>query len=210
MVTFASAGVALVLSALGLPQTPSQPDRAAPAERYAIPVNVRVDDDMKEVVTTLLARSRTLRRQSARIEAAPHARVVVVRIAHPLEALTRARATARRYDGGLLTVVIELPGVSIADFAELLAHELEHVVELIDDVDLPALVQQRSAGVTQRHHGVFETDRAQAAGKAAGAEALSETDPAAAAIGRGVAKAARLAWRGLRGFTGISPAVGVR
>lgn len=195
MVTFASTGVVLVLSVLALPFSF---DQAPPGERYEIPENLHVVDDMREVVATLLARSQTLRAQCARIAATPRARIVVEVTGNRLGAQARARATARRYDSGLLTVVIELPAMAIADYAELLAHELEHVIELIENVDLTELMKQRSAGVTKTSEGLFETTRAQAAGKAAAAEMLSETDPAAAAIGRGVAKAARLAWRGLQ------------
>jgi len=204
MGTFASAVFILALSLLEPYPTQSSPDRAAPGEPDTIPANIQVADDMKEMMTTLLARSRTLREQCARIEATPRARIVVQMIGHQLGGLTRARATARRYDSGLLTVVIEVPAVSIADFAELLAHELEHVIELIDQVDLAELRRQRAAGVTQTRDGVFETERAQAAGRAAAAEIYTETDPAATAIGRSVAKAARLAWRGLKGFAGVT------
>ncbi len=204
MVMFASAGVVLVLSLLELPPQLVPLDQGAQGGRFQTPANLQVADDMKEMMTTLLARSGTLREQCAKIEAAPHARIVVQMIGRQLGGLTRARATARRYDSGLLTVVIEVPAVSIADFAELLAHELEHVIEIIDGVDLTALLRQRAAGVTRTREGVFETERAQAAGRAAAAEIFTETDPAAAAIGRSVAKAARLAWRGLKGFAGVS------
>jgi hypothetical protein len=203
MVTTASSGLVLVLSLLAQQPTPPRIDQSTPGERFEIPSNIQASDDLKDLLTTLAARSRTLREQCARIGAAPQTRILIDVIGHRLGALTRARATARRYDSGLLTVVIELPAVSMGDFAELLAHELEHVIELTDKVDLAEMVRQKSDGVTQNHEGLFETDRAQAAGRAAAAEICSETDPAAAAIGRGVAKVARLAWRGLVGFTGI-------
>lgn len=203
MVTFASAGVVLALSVFGLHPTLSSPDQSAPGEGYKIPVNIGVGDDLKEAVTAVLARSRTLREQCARIEAAPRTRIVVQLIGHRLGSMTRARATARRYDSGLLTIAIELPAVAIADLAELLAHELEHAIELIDKVDLSELARQRSTGVWRDHDGIFETERAQAAGRAAAAEVFTETDPTAAAIGRSVAKAARLTWRGLKEFAGV-------
>jgi hypothetical protein len=202
MVTLASSGVVLVLSLLAQQPTPPSIDQSAPGERFEIPANIQASDDMKDLLTTLLARSPTLREQCARIAVAPQARIVIDVIGHRLGAFTRARATARRYDSGLLTVVVELPAVSIADFAELLAHELEHVIELIDNVDLAEMVRQGSDGVTQNHEGLFETERAQAAGRAAAAEVFTDTDPTAAAIGRGVANAARLAWRGLKGVAG--------
>ena len=198
MVTFAS-GVVLVLSVLAQQPAPSLLDQPAPGERFAIPANIHVGDDMEEFLTTMLARSRTLREQCARIEAAPRTQISIDIIGHRLGGLTRARATARRYDSGDLNVLIELPSVSIGDFAELLAHELEHVIEMIDKIDLSEMVRQRSGGVTQNREGMFETERAQAAGRAAAAEVWSETDETASAIGRGVAKAARLAWRGLVG-----------
>jgi hypothetical protein len=203
MVTLASAGVVLVLSVFGAQPASLSPGQAAPGDCYEIPANIRIADDMKEVLTTLLARSPTLRAQCARIEAAPHTRIVIELTARPLGAMTRARATAHRYDSGLLTVDIELPALSMTDFAELLAHEFEHVIELIDQVDLPAMSRLRSGGVTQSSDGVFETERARAAGRVAAAEVADATDPAAAAIGRGVARAARLAWRGLIGVAGI-------
>ena len=203
MVTTASSGVVLVLSLLAQQPTPPPIDQAAPGERFEIPANIQAVGDLKDLLTTLLARSRTLREQCARIGAAPRTRILIDVIGHRLGALTRARATARRYDSGLLTVVIELPAVSMGDFAELLAHELEHVIELMDNVDLAEMVRQGSDGVTRNHEGLFETERAQAAGRAAAAETWTETDPTAAAIGRGVAKVARLAWRGFVGFTGI-------
>ena len=169
MVTFAAAGFILALSLLELPPQLVPLDQGAQGGRFQTPTNIQIADDMKEMMTTLLARSGTLRQQCAKIGAAPHARIVVQMIGRQLGGLTRARATARRYDSGLLTVVIEVPAVSIADFAELLAHELEHVIELIDKVDLSGLMRQRAAGVTQTRDGVYETERAQAAGRAAAA-----------------------------------------
>jgi len=202
MVTFAS-GLVFVVSVLAQQPVPATVDQPAPDERFEIPANIQVGDDMNEYFTAMLARSRTLREQCARIGAAPRTQVSVEMIGHRLGGLTRARAIARRYDSGYLKVAIELPSVSIGDFAELLAHELEHVIEMIDKIDLSELVRQGAGGVTRSREGVFETARAQAAGRAAAAEVWSATDPAAAAIGRGVAKVARLAWRGLVGFPGV-------
>jgi hypothetical protein len=200
MVVFASAGVVLVLSVFA--QHPATSiDQAPPGELHEIPYNLRIGDGMEQQLLALLARSRTLREQCWRIAAAPHARIAVQLTPRLLGSMVRARATARRYETGLLAVVIELPALSLAEFAELLAHELEHVVELIDQVDLPALSRQRATGVTRTAQGVFETERAKAAGRAAAAETSDDLDPAAAAFVRGFAKAVRVAWRGLKGFT---------
>jgi hypothetical protein len=203
MVAFASAGVVLVLSVFGLQPAFFPPDQAQPGEQYEIPANIRVANDMRQEMLSLLARSLTLRAQCKRIAAAPHVRVAIELTVRRPDTMARASATAHRYASGLLTVVIEFPAQSMGDFPELLAHELEHVIELIDRRDLPKLARLGSSGVTEVEDGVFETARARAAGKAAAAEAGGDTDPAAAAIGRGVARAARLAWRGLKGFTGF-------
>jgi hypothetical protein len=108
---------------------------------------------------------------------------------------TRARSTVRRFDSGMLDVEIELPLPS-ADFVELLAHELEHVTEFIDGIDLRALARNRDRHVIERRSdGAIESDRAYAAGLAAAAEAPMGVDPAARAVGRGFTTAARAAWR---------------
>jgi hypothetical protein len=67
-------------------------------------------------------------------------------------------------------VDIEIPPAS-QDFAELLAHEMEHVTEFIDRVDFKALVEARDGGVVQFGlAGGFESTRAQQAGRTAAAE----------------------------------------
>jgi hypothetical protein len=202
MVVFASTGVVLVLSLFGvqpISYSPDRPDKSEQGKRYEIPANIHAGDPIKQLLLTLLPRSPTLRGQCARITAAPRVRIVIELTLRPLGSLTRALSTARRYDSGLLTVVIELRTTEIGEFPELLAHEFEHVIELIEQKDLTAMAQVRSAGVTQGLDGAFETDRAVAAGRAAAAEAANETDPAAAAIGRSFAKVGHLAWWGLTG-----------
>ncbi len=178
----ASVGVVVVLSLLGVQLVAAPlPESTAPP----LPSNIRVPDDLRADIAGLLARSPTLRAQCASIEAARHARITVVVTGARLGALTRARSSARRYDSGLLVVFVELPAVTMTDFAELLAHELEHAIELIEQIDLAALARQRAGGVFRNRDGVFETTRAQAAGRAAAAE-VDEPDPTVAAISRGL------------------------
>jgi hypothetical protein len=89
------------------------------------------------------------------------------------------------------------------DLAELLAHELEHVTELIDGIDFRALAAAPGAAIVRdRSSGSFESDRARRAGILAAAEAASETDgPAVSPLGavRGVwAAIVQFARRGFR------------
>jgi hypothetical protein len=144
---------------------------------HQLPPNIRTTDDLRPIIEDLLARSATLREQSARISIARQTWISITLSTARFPWLTRARSTARRYHTGLLVVDVELPSAS-QDFAELLAHELEHVTEFIDGVDFKKLAKKRSAGVVQcGSDGSFETERAQTAGRKAKVEI--ETRPGA-------------------------------
>lgn len=131
------------------------------------PVNLRVADTFRPLLADLFDRSATLQRQCLVLADAPD---VEVFITSPLR-LTghcRARATFVRTRAGGLRVFVEIPGGM--DFPELLAHELEHVLEQIEGVDLSQLARVRQAGVRQVGDNSYETDRANAAGRAAARE----------------------------------------
>ena len=167
MIALAPAVLVLTLSALGL-------HPAAFAARISawprLPPNIRTTDDLRPIVEELIRRSRTIREQCARIAIARHTYISLMLSAARLPALTRARSTARRYHSGLLVVDVEIPPAT-QDFAELLAHELEHVTEFIERVDFKKLANTRNAGVVQcGGDGSFESDRALRAGRAAAAE----------------------------------------
>jgi hypothetical protein len=130
-----------------------------------LPPNIRTTADLRPLIDDLLARSPTLRAQCARISIARQTYVSVTLSLAPFSSLARARSTARRYHTGLLVVDVEIPAAS-QDFAELLAHELEHVTEFIDGVDFKKLAKARGTGVVQcGTSGSFETERAQNAGR---------------------------------------------
>jgi hypothetical protein len=138
------------------------PDEQA---RVPLPLNVAIDQSLRGRLEERVALSTTLQRQFGVIAGAPA--VVEVRVSlAPLPAFRRAETTISRYDSGFIRArVVVPPGV---DFVELLAHELEHVVEQIERVDLAALA--RTGGATQDPDGVFETARARDAGRAAASE----------------------------------------
>jgi hypothetical protein len=85
----------------------------------------------------------------------------------PLPGYCRARAQIVRSPTAL-SAFIDLPISS--SFPELLAHELEHVVEAIEGIDLAARARQQGSGVFRVLEGVFETARAKRAGRQAEAE----------------------------------------
>lgn len=154
------AGVMLNLAVFAVPAAAE-----TVARRAAAPANMTMDGDVREFVEEMAALSPTLRRQFAVIAAAP-ARVDVRVSGVPLPASSRALTTIRKYESGYLHAEISLPVNS--DQVELLAHELEHVVEQIERVDLTAL--ERAGQAWRDSWGVFETERAHAAGHAAADE----------------------------------------
>jgi len=148
---------------------------ARTSRSHQLPPNIRTTDDLRPIIEDLLARSPTLREQCARIAMAKKTWVSVTLSMLRFPSLARARSTARRYQTGLLVIDVEIPPAS-RDFAELLAHELEHVTEFIDGVDFKKAARSRKAGIAQcGSDGSFETERAQKAGRRAKLEV--ETAP---------------------------------
>ena len=123
----------------------------------ALPSNLRVAPMYRALVESMADRSPTFRRQLLRIANEPQLTIdldVVLRI-------VGARAVTqmvRQADG--LTARIQV--TRLDDVVELIAHEIEHVIEQIDGVDLAAYAGQPGTGVYTVAAGgmVFETVRA--------------------------------------------------
>jgi hypothetical protein len=144
---------------------------------WSLPSNIQVDAFLTDTVAALQRKSATFRRQCDTIRAAGHVRVAITAVWMPrLMTEPRARASISRFAFGHLRAVIEIP--TNADHVELIPHELEHVIEQIEGIDLPALASAGRQGVARVMDGSFETARAKAAGLAAAAEVYGETDPA--------------------------------
>lgn len=167
MITLSSSVVVLSLYSFGLHPVAFI---ARLPECGALPVNIQARDDLRSVIAGLIARSATIRSQCARIAASRLTRVNVTLTLEPMDPGARARSIARRYQSGILLVSIQIPPAS-RDFAELLAHELEHVTELIDGVDFKRLAAAGGSKVIRRpSDGSFESERARQAGITAAAE----------------------------------------
>lgn len=135
----------------------------------ALPMNIVVPAVSQEWIQSLIARSPTLQRQCRIIASADY---VTVRLSSTrVEKWCRARTSFSRDRVGRIRASIEIP-VS-ADFAELLAHELEHVIEQIEGVNLRRLARHRDSGVWEVAPNVFETVRAIDAGTTAAIEAFA-------------------------------------
>ena len=132
-----------------------------PAQALVLPDNITVAAAYQDLVDAMLRQSPTFRAQCARIAAAPHLRVDVQR---SLLAPTHAAITQLTRQNGRLEAQ-----VAVSPFGDpilLIAHEFEHVVEQLDDVDLPAMAVRPGTGVyADPLSGGFETERAIAVGK---------------------------------------------
>ena len=107
----------------------------------------------------MLRRSATFRRQCQRVAASKVLIVRFVLTTHRSD-MDRASAVVRKYDTGAIRadVVIRFS----TSYVELIAHELEHVIEQVDGVDLRA--EQQAGRASEVDSGAFETERAVAAG----------------------------------------------
>jgi hypothetical protein len=142
-----------------------------------VPPNIRIDSFLTDAIEVLRRKSATFRRQCDTIRAAGHVRITITAAWMPrLMTEPRARASISRFVFGHLRAAIEVP--THGDHAELIPHELEHVIEQIEGIDLPSLASAGRQGISRVADGSFETDRAKAAGLAAAAEVYGETDPA--------------------------------
>jgi hypothetical protein len=145
-----------------------------PIQRCApSPPNLQVERRLQPIVHEMWHRSPTFRRQVMRLTREPD---LVVTIAVWRQGTsTSPRATTRLTRDRWLLRGAEVQ-VKLADeisLVELIAHELEHVLEQLDDVNL-SVHSARGQGVIKetdsRGEPWFETARAQQVGRAAAAE----------------------------------------
>jgi len=159
----------------------------------SMPVNVQMPLPLQLALDQLLVQSSTLRRQCAAIAAASTRAHLVIQVARPDMASCRARASFAWTSAGRLDVRIDVPFTR--DFPELIAHELEHVVEQIEGLNLRRLSEQPASGVEGVATGTFETARARDAGRRAALEVQTQVRLVRAqeAFARASADAAALA-----------------
>lgn len=149
-------------------------DRSLIAERDAVatvPDNLVVPETHRGLIAEMWERSPTFRRQANRIRANPS---LVVRL-YMSSSLTHSRGRAatefQRRDGGIIEADVYLAArPSMLELAELIGHELEHILEQLDGVDLPQLSRLVPKQVWASVHGDFETARAIRTGRTVAAE----------------------------------------
>jgi hypothetical protein len=137
----------------------------AALESVELPANFSVHAFYLPLVQSMLRQSPTFRRQCLRIASA--GRLTVVLQSDPPRHDCRVRAWTRilRAPHGRLLAIVQVgePGRAV----ELIAHELEHVIEQLDGIDLRSKARLASTGVRAcdcGDSGAFETDRASSIG----------------------------------------------
>jgi hypothetical protein len=141
-------------------------------ETVKVPDNISAPPMIRELLETMIAHSGSFRRQCVRIAAERaltiHIRHVPVRLPGGIRAVTRI---SRPSEGRIVAHVVLHP---FDNYVEMIAHELEHIIEQIDAVDLAEKARRGHIGVRVNDGPVFETRRAWLTGRAV-AEELRRT-----------------------------------
>jgi hypothetical protein len=130
----------------------------------ALPPNVAIAEVFRSAVASMLRSSPTFRRQCSRIARSSELHVVIERSILPSVPTDSALTRVTRGAGGRLDADVQIG--SLDDSVTLIAHEFEHILEQLDEVDLFAMAARSGTGVrADFRYGHFETERAVAAGK---------------------------------------------
>ena len=144
-----------------------------PVRPVVLPSNLDVARVFRPFLDKMWQASPTFRGQWRRLAAGPGVRVSVLVEDLPRPASSsKARTVLRRQDGSLVSAHVYLkPSL---DAAELIAHEMEHILEQLDGVDLQA--QDGNGVVWKAGDGAFETRRAIEAGRRVAREITTGSD----------------------------------
>jgi hypothetical protein len=158
----------------GDPSLPVAPDalKAGPA-RYAAacvaprPV-LRAESFFEPTIAQMWQRSPTFRRQVTRLVASGLI-VTIEKCWTQCSGSLRAQTTVTYQHGVLARANVQIQ-LRLSEMPELIAHELEHVIEQLDGVDLVRLASRGSRLVNVDQSGHYETARADHIGRTVAAE----------------------------------------
>ncbi len=152
-------------------------------EAQGIPPNIVAAPLLRGVLDATWQQSRTFKAQCARLRGAPFL-FVEIRFGNSSQiGAARARTDYVRSAGDIRRAHIYIdPDLrSLAHLIELIAHELEHVIEQLDEVELEAADRH---GVFKTASGAFETARAIHIGRQVSSEVSAATNRGSGARGR--------------------------
>ncbi len=174
--TGASTGAALAAT-----RPAEQVDRTAPSDDGApkgevatgrvLPANVRYPESLQPILDRMWQRSPTFRRQCARLSDGGDLVITLYLGLLPSHRQSQATAVTRiqMRNGRLARADVYL---SLADLEKHIAHELEHIIERIDGVNVEVMAARSIHGV-ERHDGAFETVRAKWTGQTVAREVVT-------------------------------------
>jgi hypothetical protein len=156
-------------------QPPGQDDASATStgvERNGpdLPRNLFATPRLGPVLNDLWRRSGTFRAQCQRIGSSPLLSVALRLVPTRIEGLYPALSEVARHADGTVDVTIRIAWT--VEYAELVAHELEHAIEAAEGVDLDALAAAKDGSAFRNSRGYFETRRAAAVGQTVARECL--------------------------------------
>jgi hypothetical protein len=126
----------------------------------ALPRNLIFPEMYRDLLEAMLQRSPTFRRQCLRLADAPNVTVRLQQLPPHPPASMRARTSIVHTDRHGVEAIVQIRPGHDRLLAELIGHELEHIVEQIDGVDLRAQSSLPQTGVHAVADGSFETIRA--------------------------------------------------
>ena len=152
----------------GAPASSRDDDRVCADVDGVMPAHVVVREPFPHVIRDMLTYSPTFRAQCGRLAAATQLRVVMRVDLRSCRSDYAARTVFTYGQDGQLFAHIDFQ--LRANYAPIVAHEFEHVLEQLDRWHLKTLADDEDAGVCEIEPGVFETDRAVKVGNAVEAE----------------------------------------
>jgi hypothetical protein len=177
-------GFLLLLTPATMPVGSSE---ACGAPSFRLPSTITLESGLERIVASALQYSPRFREQCRVLAATQNLKARVRVGVRRAGATHRASAVVHRGMTGRLAADIEITDPAHA--IELLAHELEHLIEQIDGIDLNAL---EGRGVAHRvKGGAFETERAIAVGKRVAGEVFDHAPDS-------LRSAAGKVWRALK------------
>jgi hypothetical protein len=147
-------GLAAVLVASAVTRVEAQ--RVQPAVETA--PNIRGGPFIEPCLGTMLDRSPTFRKTYATIARHPNVRVSIAFDLGSDASVKRAETEVRRFATGDRVAAIRL--YTTRDVVELIAHEMEHVREQTEGLNLPLMAEIHWSGIMRVGRNAFETQRA--------------------------------------------------
>jgi hypothetical protein len=152
----------------------------APVPR--LPASIEIEEGLQDMVRWTLEHSPTFRQQCRVLASATRLQATLRVSFRPVGSGRRARAVIRAEASGAVTAAIEIH--TGAELPEMLGHELEHVIEQIDGVNLRTL--ERHGDAHRLEDGAFETKRALLKGRRVSAEVADNAPDGMRRAGRRV------------------------